>query len=209
VKFRAQPPACVARALQSPPAKRLVEATSGAEMNPARSVAACVTALTLSTAARAEDTGPYLGVAIGQATQSEIGFEDSATTVKLLGGYSFNKYFAVEGGYIHGGTLKDTRNGLDIEIENDGLFVAALAKLPLGDVFSLFAKIGYVTYDSDISVTNGVTDFSTTNSDEDLLLAGGCEFRLGGNFRLRAEFEKINVPDASFEIISLGAVYQF
>ncbi len=178
-------------------------------MNPARSVATCMTALILSTTTQAEDSGFYLGAGIGQAKQSEIGFEDSDTSFKVLGGYSFNEYLAAEGGYINGGSLKDTSDGFDIEIRNDGFYVAALAKLPLGDVFSLYAKLGYVMYDSEISATNGVNSLSFTNSDEDLLFGGGCELRLGDNFRLRVEFEKINVPDASFEMISLGANYQF
>jgi len=178
-------------------------------MNPARTAATCMTALILSTAARAEDAGFYLGAGIGQATQSEIGFEDRDTSFKVLVGYSFNRFLAAEGGYISGGQLNDTLDGFDIEIRNDGFFVAGLAKLPLGDVLSLYAKLGYVMYDSEISAKNGVNAFSIMNSDEDLLFGGGCEFRLGDNFRLRAEFEKINVPDASFEIISLGANYQF
>jgi OOP family OmpA-OmpF porin len=173
------------------------------------SAAACVAAMLVSAATSAEDAGFYLGAGIGQAKQSEIGFEDVGTAFKLHGGYSFNRYFAVEGGYINGGTLTDTLNGFDIEIRNDGFYLAGLAKLPLGDMFSLYAKLGYVTYDSEISATNGVNDLSFRNSAEDLLFAGGCDVRLGDSFRLRAEFEKINVPDASFEIISVGAIYQF
>ncbi len=178
-------------------------------MNLTRVVAACMTALFFSTATRAEDSGFYLGAGIGQATQSEIGFEDRDTSFKILGGYSFNRYFAAEGGYINGGQLNDTLGGLDIEIRNDGFYAAGLAKLPLGDVFTLYAKLGYVMYDSEISATNGVQAFSIRNSDEDLLFGGGCEVRLGDRFRMRAEFEKINVPDASFEMISLGANYLF
>lgn len=178
-------------------------------MNSTRVVAACMTALFLSTATRAEDSGFYLGAGIGQATQSATGFEDRDTSFKITGGYSFNRYFAAEGGYINGGQLNDTFEGFDVEIRNDGFYAAGLAKLPLGDVFALYAKLGYVTYDSEISVTNDDLAFSLRNSDEDLLFGGGCEVRLGDRFRLRAEFEKINMPDTSFEMISLGANYQF
>lgn len=163
----------------------------------------------LLTAAHADESGPYLGVSVGEASQRADEFGGSDTSFKLLGGYSFNQYLAAEAGYLDGGTQKDNLSALDVKTSSDGYFAAVLAKLPLGNVFAPYAKLGYVVYDSTTSVSSGGARVSESFHDDDLLYGIGCEFRLGENFRLRAEYEQVDVPDADFEIISVGATFQF
>jgi OOP family OmpA-OmpF porin len=161
------------------------------------------------TAAHADESAPYLGVSVGEASQSADGFDGSDTSFKLLGGYSFNKYLAAEAGYVDGGTQKDTIGALDVKASSHGYFAAVLAKLPLGNVVAPYAKLGYVVYDSTTTASSGGARFSESFHDDDLLYGIGCEFHLGKSFRLRAEYEQIDVPDADFEIISVVATFQF
>ena len=37
----------------------------------------------------------------------------------------------------------------------------------------------------------------------------GLEFKPTDRFRLRAEYEEVDLPDSSFEILSLAAAWQF
>jgi OOP family OmpA-OmpF porin len=159
--------------------------------------------------ARADDSGFYLGASVGEATQSADGFDGSDTSFKWLAGYSFNKYLAAEAGFVDGGTQKDTIGALDVTASSDGFFAAVLAKLPLGTVVAPYAKLGYVVYDSTTTASAGGARFSEDFHDDDLLYGIGCEFRLGKNFRLRAEYEQVDVPDADFEIVSVVATFQF
>jgi hypothetical protein len=57
-------------------------------------------------------------------------------------------------------------------------------------------------------VTRRPTSREST-SDEKLLFGGGIEFRIGESVRLRAEYEKVDVPYADFEIYSAVFTYQF
>ena len=57
--------------------------------------------------AHADDSGFYAGASIGQARQKARGFEGNDLSYKLFGGWSFNKYLAVEGGYVDGGSQTD------------------------------------------------------------------------------------------------------
>jgi OOP family OmpA-OmpF porin len=173
-------------------------------------VGACVLAAAMTHGvARADDTGFYVGAGFGQASQEFTGFEADDTAFKLFGGWSFNKYFAIEGGYIDGGTQSDSLGLLDADISSDGFFVEGLAKLPLGKYVAPYAKFGYVFYDSTTRVSSPGGSFSESESDADFIYGGGLEFKLGENFRLRAEYEEVNLPDSAFDIYTLAATWHF
>ena len=175
-----------------------------------QSVSACVLAAVVTGGvARAEDSGFYLGAGVGQATQEFSGFKADDTAFKLFGGWSFNKYLAAEAGYVDGGTQSDTLGLLDVDINSDGFFAQGIARWPIGSVFAPYAKFGYVFYDSTTKVTSPGGSFSESESDADFIYGGGLEFKLGDNFRLRAEYEEVNLPDSSFDIYTLAATWKF
>lgn len=171
--------------------------------------ACVVTGLMICGAVRAEDQGFYAGGSLGQARQKFTGFEGDDTSFKLFGGWSFNEYLAVEGGYVDGGTQSDQIGVLDVDISSDGFFVQGIGKWPLGRFVAPYAKFGYVFYDSTTRVSVGGPTFSESESDADFIYGGGLEFKLGDNFRLRAEYEEVNLPDSAFDIFSLAATWQF
>jgi OmpA-OmpF porin, OOP family len=168
-----------------------------------------VTGLVACGAARAQDSGFYVGASFGEASQDSGGFEASDKAFKLFGGWSFNRYFAVEGGYVDAGTQSDTIDQLRVDISSDGFFVEGLAKWPIGRYFAPYAKFGYVSYDSTQRLTLGSMSDSESESDADFIYGGGFEFNLTEKFRLRAEYEEVNLPDSAFDIISLVATWQF
>ena len=173
-------------------------------------VGACVLGVVMTSGvARAEDHGFYVGVGVGQAGQKFNEFDADDTALKLFGGWSFNKYFAVEGGYVDGGTQSDELGQLDVDLSSDGFFAQAIGKLPIGRYFAPYAKFGYVFYDSTTKISSPGGSFSGSESDADFIYGGGLEFKLGDNFRLRAEYEEVNLPDSAFDIYTLAAAWQF
>jgi opacity protein-like surface antigen len=166
-------------------------------------------ALFVSTAAGAGDSSFYLGAGVGEARQHNFIFDGSDTSFKLLAGYSFSRYFAAEAGLIDAGTQKDTVGPFDVKSSSEGAFAALLAKLPLGNVAAPYAKLGYVLYDVKESVSTGGVTTQESRSGDDLLFGGGIEFRIGESFRLRAEYEKVDVSDIAFDITSIAFTYQF
>jgi opacity protein-like surface antigen len=199
----------VARALQFPRDIRNDAATGESTMSNGNFTATCVIALLMSTAARADDSGPYVGASMGKATQSSIGFDGEDISFRLLGGYSFNKFIAIEAGYVDGGEQKDRRGPLKLSVKSDGFFGTVLARWPLGDVVAPYAKAGFVAYDSTSTVSNGTISVSESESDGDLLYGGGLEFKFGEHVRLRTDYEKVRVPDAAFDIYSVVFAYVF
>ena len=178
-------------------------------MNHRKLLGTVVAGMLMSTAAHAEDSGFYLGLSLGEATQSADGFEGGDLSFKWLAGYSFNRFLAAEAGFVDGGTQKDSIDGIDVKLSSNGTFIAALARLPIGEVFAPYAKVGYVVYDARTTLTSGGITVTESEGGEDLLYGAGLEFRMGDHFRLRAEYEVVDVRDVDFDIVSIVATYQF
>jgi OmpA-OmpF porin, OOP family len=156
-----------------------------------------------------EQSGFYAGAGLGEVRDKADGFDGNGVGVKFFAGYSLNKYFAAEGEYIYAGTLTDTVEDIDVEVESEGFVVAALGKIPLGNAFSLFAKLGYTFYDEKVTASRGGLTISEKNSDEDPLYGIGADLRLGRTFQLRAEYEVVDVSNADFNLLSASAVFRF
>ena len=114
-------------------------------MKYSRIAAVCVLASTFAGIAHADDdAGFYLGGGVGQAREKSGPFEGDDTSYRVFGGYSFNRYFSAEAGYIDGGTTSDDIGAYRVTIESAGLYATGIAKLPIGKYFAPFGKFGYV-----------------------------------------------------------------
>ncbi|PKN23352.1 MAG: flagellar motor protein MotB [Deltaproteobacteria bacterium HGW-Deltaproteobacteria-3] len=155
--------------------------------------------------AMADDSGLYIGGNIGQsrATIDEerivnslagagfttTGFEDDNRDLgfKLFGGYQFNKYLALEGGYFDLGKFDFTATGLppgtlsgNIKIKGVNLDVVGI--LPITEKFSAFGRVGanYAKVE-DSFVGGGYRIDDAVGNDGDIdLISAGLVFRFGG-----------------------------
>jgi OmpA-OmpF porin, OOP family len=167
----------------------------------------------LAGATAVADTQPgfYAGAGLGQATiEIDGGFDADDTAFKIFGGYNINQNFAVELAYFDGGSAEQSVVGGSVDVSTDGLIVSALGRVPVGDAFSLFGKLGFASYDAQIDgrVGNQVVA-SESGSDEDLAYGIGGAFNLGPSFELRAEYEAISISDGDFTILSVSGLYKF
>ena len=187
-----------------------IEAKGRSTMQFRKIVGTCTLAAVMTSgAARAEETGFYLGAGVGESQQEAGVFSGHDTALKLFGGWSINKYFAIEGGYIDAGTRSDTIGNVDVDITSDGFLVEGLARWPLGNVIAPYAKFGYAFYDTTLRNSIGNQSFSASESDSDFIYGGGLEFKTSPNFRLRVEYEEMDLPDSHFELFTLAALWQF
>ncbi|MGL4251368.1 MAG: porin OmpA [Aeromonas sp.] len=91
----------------------------------------------------------YTGIGAGRAYAHNlddargVDTDKGATALNLFGGYNFNDYYAAEFGYLYAG-----KAGVDdVEFKSQGATLSGIARLPLGDIFSLFAEGGaYVNH---------------------------------------------------------------
>ncbi len=160
-------------------------------------------------ASAADDSGFYIGASFGEGTQNNALFHGEDEIFRWLVGYEFNKYFALEGGFVDAGKQKDNIGNLRVTSASDGVFLSLLAKYPLGERFAPYAKFGGVSYETQTTLSNGVSSALKNSHGEDITYGGGLEFKASENFRLRADYEKVRVPDVAFDIYSLVATWKF
>lgn len=200
-------------------------------------LAAMTSSLTL-----ADDAGWYIGGNLGQtrsdidenriaASLMESGFSNtlvkdaSATNhgYKLFGGYQFNRYLAVEGGYFNLGKFgftsttqpSGTFNG---NIKLQGVNVDLVGFVPFTEHLSAFGRLGvnYAEAKDNFSGTGFVHVLSPTAKERDanLKVGAGLQYAFNENLAMRLEAERYRVGDAvgnkgDVDLLSVGLVYRF
>ena len=193
----------------------------------------------MPTAQAADDPAWYLGAGVGRAdvkrssswaAQTDAGLltrgitsstqiESHAAAWKLFGGYRFNEFVAVEGGYQNLGRF----NGVSTisapaassaggKWDASAISVAAVATYPLGDRFGLLFKGGLAA----TRLKASVSQFNANETRVQPLLGIGVKFDATKVIGVRAEFERYNnVGDGSttgqspINIWSVSALYRF
>ncbi len=177
-------------------------------------------ALTAAMTARADVApGFYAGAGFGTTELSEESLaaftaDDSDNGFKFFGGYSFNEYFAIEASYFDlgeaSGTLEDSEIGeFDFDVGVSGMSASVIGRIPVAEMFSLFGRIGFASYDLEFGVSiPGIGSGSESESETDMVYGGGGALSFGA-FEVRAEYEVLNVEDGDVNMISLSGVYRF
>jgi len=154
----------------------------------------------------AADNGIYLGASVGQSgiEIDDFGYDADSTGYKLIAGWRFIDWLAVEANYLDFGSGDDTVFGDKIETEADGISLSAVGFLPVGPV-DLFARVGAVDWSADISspgLDNGSDDGT------DFTYGVGAQFRVW-SLSFRAEYEMFDIEDADIDMISVGVTWTF
>jgi OOP family OmpA-OmpF porin len=171
--------------------------------------------LMAATAAQA-DTQPgfYAGAGFGTTKIGDdefdgSGIDDSDTGFKIFGGYNFNENFAIEAGYFDFGEASGDFGGDSFSIGVSGLSASAVGRLPVSDMFSLFGKLGFASYDVDVSFNiAGFGSGSASDSDSDMIYGVGGALSFGKSFEARLEYEALNV-DGDASMISVSGLFRF
>lgn len=170
-------------------------------------VAAAIAALTLSTTAVAADDGKgfYLGGGVGEFQLDIDDFDDVEATVdnyrsddtawKAFVGYRQNKYLGFELAYVNFGSPEDEiLPDTFVEVETDGFAPYIVGTLPIG-AFELFAKAGYLVYDTDARVTTPLGSTVVKDSGDDFTWSAGAGVTLFDTFNLRLEYEMFDIEE--------------
>ncbi len=201
---------------------------------------ASLAAITSSTA-MADDTGWYGGANIGRSSATiddaritsglagtglattSIANRDRDTGYKIYGGYQFNRYLGLEGGYFDLGRFGFTANTLppgtlNGNIRLRGFNLDAVGMLPLSEKFSALGRIGINNAQARDSFTGtgavNVTNPNPSKRETNYKLGVGVQYALNDALAIRAEVERYRVNDAiankgHVDVVSVGLVYSF
>jgi hypothetical protein len=184
-------------------------------------VLCAVMVVLLAAGPAAAKNGFYVGGSFGYTTLKindldldldRFDYSADDTSYKIILGYRFMGFLAVEGSYVSFGNLSDSFNteGEPITIETDlkGYDAFAVGMLPLG-IADIFAKFGFASWDADIRAAVGdIVDLSS-ESGTDMVYGIGAQVRFKG-LAVRGELEYFDIADAdSVYLVSIGATFTF
>ena len=162
--------------------------------------------------ALAADNGIYLGGSIGQGgvqfdeAIEGLDYDASSTAYKLIIGWRFLDWLAVEGDYVDLGSGDDTLDGERFETDVSGVMASVVGFVPVGPV-DLFARVGAIAWDAE--VTGPTPEFSGSDDGTDLAYGIGAQFRIW-SLSLRAEYERFEIEDTdTVDLISVGVTWTF
>jgi OmpA-OmpF porin, OOP family len=155
--------------------------------------------------AQAQDNrGFYAGAGAGQSYVDEASYDDEDTAFSVFGGYQFNRYFGLEGGYVDFGKLGPEGVGRDLEANS--VYVTAVGSVPFTDKFSGYAKAGFQRWDLDTPIAaTGTRDDSGT----DPTYGVGVQYEFTDAFALRGEYSRFEVEDADLDLAQVQVRYNF
>jgi len=156
-------------------------------------------------------------------TTASINDNDRDAGYKLYGGYQFNNYFAIEGGYFDLGKFGFTADTRPLGTLNGttrlrGLNVDAVGTLPLIYQLSAFGRVGAnVSQASDSFNGSGavyVTNPHPSQHSTNLKVGAGLEYAFTRALGLRLEVERYRIEDGvgnkgDIDLVSVGLVYRF
>jgi OOP family OmpA-OmpF porin len=163
--------------------------------------------------AQSADNGIFLGGSVGAAgvkaddsfDGSNFDYDAGSTGYKLIAGWRFLDWLAVEADYVDLGSGDDKVQGIELETDINGVSLSALGFLPLGPV-DLMARVGAIDWSADLrapgfgSISDDGTDFTW---------GVGAQFRVS-SLAIRAEYEQFDIADANtVDMISLGVTWTF
>lgn len=189
----------------------------------------------------ADDSGWYIGANVGRSaakiddtriTSSLLGSGFSTTSIsnddrdtgfKIFGGYQFNRFFALEGGYFDLGKFGFTATTvpagtLNGNIKLTGGNLDAVGILPITKMFSAFARVGVTYAEAKDSFAGtglvNVTNPSPSKSDANYKAGLGLQYAFNDSLGMRLEAERYRINDAvgnrgDIDLFSVGLVYRF
>jgi hypothetical protein len=157
-------------------------------------------------------SGPYVGAGWGQFDLHLHNLNDVGTAVtdithsnddawKAFVGFRFAPFIGVEAAYVDFGHPNDTfqtsgSSGI-YHLKMTGFSPAVIGTIPLGPV-EFFGKAGYYFYNLDTRVDFSSGPFlESRHSRSDFLFGGGLGVTLFHHLNLRAEYERIDIHNAS------------
>jgi long-chain fatty acid transport protein len=157
--------------------------------------------------------GWYGGFNFGQSKYRGVE-EDTANTRtegwKVYGGYQFNKYVGVEGGYVNLNDMTGTTGAVVTNMDTDAWTLGAVLSYPVTKTVSVMGKLGAAYMLTDVNVKNGAA-LTVRGGDDgyEPNYGVGVSYALLDNLSIRAEWERFDRKEYDIDLLSAGIAMKF
>jgi len=148
-------------------------------------------------------------------TSALVTMDQKSANYKVFAGYNINKNFSIEAFYsslgkynFTVGTTGPVINGAgDVTLKAYGADV--LAKLPIAENSSVYARVGYFQLKADANFSVGAASASSSTTTSNAKFGIGADYGMTENISLRTDWEYYNDKDTPVNVFSLGLVANF
>ena len=140
----------------------------------------------------AGDSHLYIGGSYGLYKDRNGDFDEDDNFKEIFVGAQFNPVLGLEASYLEFGEFSGALGSSDI----DGYDLALVARLPLTESFSIYAKGGQLFWDADIRVAG----FKDSADGDDPFVGVGADFAITDNLVVALEYDRyrIDIEDNQF-----------
>lgn len=169
----------------------------------------------LSASALAGQSGFYVGGSVGRYNfkPNDASRSFDGSQLGVFAGYKLDRFIAVEVGYAGQLQSQETFSfgGLSgtVKARSDVYTATINPMLPLGDTFSLYAKLGWSYVSTDVAFSGGGVQLKDSNSDNQFTWGAGVEINTHSNWSLRAGVDSLDLSHADNYTYSVGVSYHF
>jgi len=183
-----------------------------------RLIPALILASTFSlTATAADDSGWFIGAAVGQSDIDASGATfDEDTSYKLLAGYDFTRNWAIGIEYIDLGDFDVEKlfgaplpAGVKSSLEADGFNFFGMFTYPVNDSFDVFAKAGVFSWDVEASASGPGGSASAGDDGTDYSLGLGAALNFTDSAAITVEFQRFDIDGDDVDTITAGITFRF
>lgn len=163
--------------------------------------------------------GWYGGFNFGQSKYRGVDADTANTNTegwKVYGGYQFNKYLGVEGGYVNLNDMTARTGTVTTNVDTDAWALGAVLSYPVTEKFSVMGKLGAAYMLADINTKNPAAllpaDRLTKRTGDDSYEPNygvGVSYALLDFLSLRAEWERFDRKEYDIDLMSAGIAMKF
>lgn len=157
--------------------------------------------------------GWYAGLGVGQSKYRDYPAASASTRSegwKVYGGYQFNKYLALEGGYVNLNDMRAVNGPVRTSIATEAWALGAVLSYPLTNKFSVIGKLGAAYMQGDTRTKTG-TALTVRTSDDgyEPNYGVGVTYAVFDNLNLRAEWERFDRSRLDIDLVTAGLQLKF
>ena len=170
-----------------------------------------------------------VGASEMNARMAELGYSAQArvsgqnrTAWKILGGYQYSDYLAVEAGYLDLGEVRTRLSGSPVDIADylnsanlvhprsaSGYEIALVGRYPFDEKNSVYVR-GGLLFASSRYQADAQTDFAKrSSSDRDGFIGVGYGYEINDRWGLHLSAENYRVENENIQLIGVGLKYKF
>lgn len=164
----------------------------------------------LSAAATAAETDNLYGsIGSGIYRLESAGFDETAATMKILGGYSLTDNVAFEASYSRLFEASEVVDGIDVDIDGHVWDLSTKLSMPLGDRFVPYGRLGWSYVD--LSALASVDGESERFNDYDnaLTWAIGTGINVSRKMTINGEIARSMIDEGDLDFLSVNLSYRF